>query len=158
MLLSLLYLRCGRKSSCVFSSADGFKTEGAHDGNGVNHTTDVDAPASKGEPVVDGGGGAADGMRQKEADTKQAKSSAVEVRVRPQLFALKCATCCCHRNFHRREVEGEHCYYCHRLHLDKRSPATCEPLTPALFCLSAPRDDIFSHAQMVKALRSTPLD
>eukprot|EP00249_Psilotum_nudum_P020115 c27573_g1_i1 orf=288-1055(+) len=72
--------------------------------------------------------------------------------------ALKCAACCCHRNFHRREVEGEHCCYCHRLHLDKRSPAACEPLTPAPFCLSAPRDVIFSHAQMVKALSSTPPD
>eukprot|EP01018_Ginkgo_biloba_P032872 Gb_37240 [translate_table: standard] len=37
------------------------------------------------------------------------------------LEALKCAACNCHRNFHRREVEGEPpCYYCYNPRKDSR--------------------------------------
>uniref|UniRef100_A0A0D6R164 ZF-HD dimerization-type domain-containing protein n=1 Tax=Araucaria cunninghamii TaxID=56994 RepID=A0A0D6R164_ARACU len=39
------------------------------------------------------------------------------------LEALKCAACNCHRNFHRREVEGEPpCYYCYNSRKDGRRP------------------------------------
>ncbi|KAJ7559524.1 hypothetical protein O6H91_04G089500 [Diphasiastrum complanatum] len=36
------------------------------------------------------------------------------------LEALKCAACDCHRNFHRREVEGELSCECHHVEHDKR--------------------------------------
>eukprot|EP01018_Ginkgo_biloba_P005780 Gb_15163 [translate_table: standard] len=49
------------------------------------------------------------------------------------LEALKCAACNCHRNFHRREVEGEpSCYYCHKDNSSRKRSAfmTLNPHTP----------------------------
>lgn len=65
--------------------------------------------------------------------------------------ALKCAACSCHRNFHRREVEGENSCACKCL----RTPALSGPSTPALLALPTSRQ-IVSHAQMVMSLSSPP--
>uniref|UniRef100_A0A0C9RMF5 TSA: Wollemia nobilis Ref_Wollemi_Transcript_10957_1860 transcribed RNA sequence n=1 Tax=Wollemia nobilis TaxID=56998 RepID=A0A0C9RMF5_9CONI len=74
------------------------------------------------------------------------------------LEALKCAACGCHRNFHRREVDGEPpCYYCYNARKDinrKRPPGSPLPLAlPSSSPGVIPRP-----SQMIMAFGSGPND
>ncbi|GLJ20251.1 hypothetical protein SUGI_0367640 [Cryptomeria japonica] len=68
------------------------------------------------------------------------------------LEALKCAACNCHRNFHRREVDGDQqppCYYCYSARKDinrKRPPGAPFPLAlpPSPGVLSRPSQMIMA--------------
>eukprot|EP01018_Ginkgo_biloba_P005778 Gb_14977 [translate_table: standard] len=72
------------------------------------------------------------------------------------LEALKCAACGCHRNFHRREVEGEPpCYYCYNPKKDSRKRGPPLPLAlPSSPGGMVPR----LSPQMIMAFGSGPID
>eukprot|EP01018_Ginkgo_biloba_P012955 Gb_37393 [translate_table: standard] len=81
------------------------------------------------------------------------------------LEALKCAACGCHRNFHRREVNGEPpCYYCYSSNNNINNPpgldmsrkrALIPPPHMPLALPSSPHANISrSHPQMIMALNS----
>jgi len=74
------------------------------------------------------------------------------------LEALKCAACNCHRNFHRREVEGEPpCYYCYNPRKDGRKrPAGGSPLPLALPSTSPSGVITRPSPQMIMAFGSGP--
>eukprot|EP00249_Psilotum_nudum_P018525 c26850_g1_i1 orf=369-2219(-) len=78
----------GRKGVGVSSSGGDLKTESAPALDGANQAMDLDTTASKVGIVAADGGGEANGSGQKDAGSKQAKASAVEVRVKPQLKSL----------------------------------------------------------------------
>ncbi|GLJ22095.1 hypothetical protein SUGI_0414270 [Cryptomeria japonica] len=77
------------------------------------------------------------------------------------LEALKCAACNCHRNFHRREVEGEPpCYYCYNPRKDARrrsgGATVAGSMAPLLQTsappLALPAPSRFPAHQMIMAL------
>lgn len=75
------------------------------------------------------------------------------------LEALKCAACDCHRNFHRREIDGEPPCYCFSPRKDKKrfAPLALPPHTP----LALPSSSAISgrpNQQMIMALNSSPND
>lgn len=72
------------------------------------------------------------------------------------LEALKCAACNCHRNFHRREVEGEPPCYCFSPRKDRKrfAPLALPPNTP----LPLPSNSGRSSHQMIMALNPNPND
>lgn len=74
------------------------------------------------------------------------------------LEALKCAACNCHRNFHRREVEGEPpCYYCYNPRKDGRKrPSGGSPLPLALPSTSPSGVITRPSPQMIMAFGSGP--
>eukprot|EP00250_Pteridium_aquilinum_P033895 c6600_g1_i1 orf=769-1749(+) len=64
--------------------------------------------------------------------------------------ALVCSACNCHRNFHRREVEGEHVCSCKRyanMSTNANVRGVSGPPTPGLFTMSTSRD-IVLHPQV----------
>lgn len=64
--------------------------------------------------------------------------------------ALVCSACGCHRNFHRREVEGEHVCSCKRfvnVPTNANVRGVSGPPTPGLLAMSASRD-IVLHRQL----------
>ncbi|BBN19141.1 protein MpHD13 [Marchantia polymorpha subsp. ruderalis] len=73
------------------------------------------------------------------------------------LDALKCAACECHRNFHRREVEGEPSCDCHHVRKErKRGTPGAMPHTP----LALPATTVIARppAPMIMALNTVPTD
>lgn len=65
------------------------------------------------------------------------------------LEALKCAACNCHRNFHRREVDGEQqppCYYCYsaRKDINRKRPPLPLALPPSPGVMSRPSQMIMA--------------
>lgn len=68
--------------------------------------------------------------------------------------ALNCAACSCHRNFHRKVLEGEQfCCGCNEF---LRNRALSGSPTPAFLALPSCRD-VVSHAHMVMSLSSPPI-
>ncbi|KAL2609057.1 hypothetical protein R1flu_027630 [Riccia fluitans] len=73
------------------------------------------------------------------------------------LDALKCAACDCHRNFHRREVEGEPSCDCHHTRKErKKGTPGAMPQTP----LALPASTVIARppAPMIMALNTVPTD
>eukprot|EP00249_Psilotum_nudum_P019345 c27206_g1_i1 orf=1340-2167(+) len=74
------------------------------------------------------------------------------------LEALKCAACNCHRNFHRREVEGEASCYCFSPFKDRRRLGPMALLHNAPLALPSSPGVSRPSPQMIMALSSGPIE
>lgn len=74
------------------------------------------------------------------------------------LDALKCAACDCHRNFHRREVEGEPSCDCHNVRKERKRTPGAVPHTPLAALPSATTVIARAPAPMLMALSNGPTD